>query len=158
MRHRPLALAIALLIATDCASGHRPAPAPRESTAADSLADLTGQCRREAEVTVHVENQSSMDVEITFGPYSPGRAAQGLSHTTYRVPRPYLQQSIWLRARGALQTEGPSEVRTEFVACSDATLIIGARPNHSFFYGALIESPPGRPKRGDTTGVLGTPH
>jgi hypothetical protein len=156
MSHPPLVLVLALVLG--CASGQHPAPTPQDSTAADSLAiDLTGACRREAGVTVHVENQSSMDVEITFGPYAPGRAAAGLSHTTYRVPRPYLRESIWLRGRGALQTEGPVEVRTEFVACNDATLIIGARPSQSYFYGALIESPPPRPKRGDTTGASGAP-
>ncbi len=148
---------LGVVLVLGCASGRHPAPAPQDSTATEPPAvDLTDECRRGAAVTVHVENRSSLDVEITFGPYAPGRAAQGMSNTTYRVPRPYLLQSIWLRARGGLQTEGAAEIRTEPVSCNDATLIIGTPPSHSFFYGDLIEAPAPRRKHDDTVGVSST--
>jgi hypothetical protein len=97
-------------------------------------------------VTVHVDNQSSMDVQISFGAYTPGRAAPGLTRTSYQVGRTYLQSDIRLRiARGGLEVGTPPPIPTEFVVCNDATLIIGPRPRFSFFYGDLVRSPSRNP-------------
>jgi hypothetical protein len=92
-------------------------------------------------VTVHVQNRSSMDVEISFGSYTAARAALGLTQTTYSVPRTHLDGVIRLRiVRGGLQTGAPPRVPTEAVDCNDATLIIGAQPQYSFFYGEELRT------------------
>lgn len=146
----PRLLGLTLLVG--CASGHGAAPAPDPAAAADSVAaaDL-GVCDRQPLVTVHVVNQGSFDVQISFGPYTPARAAPGFSRTAYDVIRTYLQSSIVLRiARGGVAVEPPTVIPTEFVVCNDATLIIGARPSTSFFYGDLVRT--GVPEqRRDTT-------
>jgi hypothetical protein len=148
----PRLLGLALVFG--CASGQHPAPEPRDSTAAESLAvELDEACRPEATVIVHVENQSSTDMEITFGPYTAARATEGFSQATYRVPRTYLRQDILLRVRGGLQVNPPSRIPTEHVVCNDATLIIGPRPSNSFFYGDLVDLPPPRRQKHDTTGT-----
>jgi hypothetical protein len=100
-----------------------------------------------------VDNQSSFDVQIVFGSYAPARAAPGFSRTTYDVVRTYLQSSIVLRiARGGVAVERPTVIPTEFVVCNDATLIIGARPSTSFFYGDLVRTPaPRRPPKSDSS-------
>jgi predicted alpha/beta superfamily hydrolase len=112
------------------------------------LAGATGrglaqeQCERRATVTVHVDNTSSTDVDITFGSYRPARAAPGLSRTTYNVSRTNLRGSIRLRiARGGLQIGTPPPVPTEDVDCNDATLIIGPDLRSSFFYGSQLAVP-----------------
>jgi len=146
---------VPLLFLLGCASGRSPAPAPADSTAAvDAAAGREGVCDRTAAVTVHVDNQSSMDVEISFGLYTPHRAALGFAQTSYRVARNYLTQSIQLRViRGGLQVGGPATIPTEYVVCNDATLIINSTPHNSFFYGDALRVPTPRAKRdpGDTT-------
>lgn len=102
-----------------------------------------GVCERTATVTVHVHNQSSADVRISFGHYTPARAAPGFSRTTYNIARAYLDDDIRLRIeRGGLEVRTPAPVPTEFVVCNDATLVIGPRPEYSFFYGDKLRGPP----------------
>jgi hypothetical protein len=142
---------VGLMLVVGCAAGRGGAPAPDAATA-DSAAAMAGVCDRQATVTVHVHNQSSFDIDLTFGTYAPAREAPGFSSTTYEVPRTYLNQPIRLRiARGGVATERPTLVPTEFVVCNDATLIIGARPSTSFFHGDLVRSPSPRPRDPDTT-------
>lgn len=131
--------ALGLLSFLGCATAREPA-VPEDSTDREGVAEGTdAACQRRATVTVHVDNRGSADVQISFGPYTPVRAAPGFSKTTYDVPRPYLTDDIRLRIeRGGLQLHVPPPVPTEFVACNDATLIIGARPRYSFFYGAKL--------------------
>jgi hypothetical protein len=106
---------------------------------ARAAAQQDGVCERRSTVTVHVENNSSMDVAISFGSYTPARAAAGFSRTTYDVARANLQGSIGLRImRGGVQQGAPPRVPTEAVVCNDATLIIGAQPSYSFFYGDVL--------------------
>jgi hypothetical protein len=144
-----------LLFLLGCAAGRSPGPAPADSSAAvDSAAAREGVCNRTSVVTVHVDNQSSMDVELSFGLYTAHRASLGFSQTTYRVARSYLTQSIRIRVvRGGLQVGGPATISTEYVVCNDATLIIGSSPRTSFFYGDVLRTPTPRDKRdpGDTT-------
>lgn len=129
-----------LLLLLGCAGGRAPAPAPEAPADTGRVAaEEAGWCVRQAGVTLHVENRGSADVEITFGAYwTPGRAAPGLSRTTYRVPRAYLAGYIGLRIRGGLRLGPRRWIPTEYVVCNDATLIIGAEPGHSFFYGDLV--------------------
>jgi hypothetical protein len=84
-----------------------------------------------------------MDVQISFGPYTPARAADGFSRTTFQVPRPYVENyDIGLTIlRGGLQIGGPATIPTEYVICNDATLIIGPRPRYSFFHGDVLHEP-----------------
>jgi hypothetical protein len=128
---------LGLLLFLGCATAHDPASLPEDTTDRESpVHEPDGKCERRATVTVHVDNRSSMDVQISFGPYTPARAAQGLSRTTYEVSRYYLEGYIRLRiARGGLQVGTTPPVLTEPVVCNDATLIIGPRPRYSFFYG-----------------------
>lgn len=106
--------------------------------------ELVGEgrtCERAAAITVHVRNQHSADVSIAFGSYAPARAATGFSETTYKVARPYLDDSIRLRIiRGALG-EGTVRIPTEPVVCNDATLLIGPRLSYSYFYGDKLREP-----------------
>jgi len=146
---------LGLALVCGCASGRHPTPAPRDSTAAQPpVVEMDEACRPEAVVTVHVDNRSSMDMEVTFGPYAAARAVDAFSQTTYRVPRTYLKQDIVLRVHAGLQVEKASRIPTEYVVCNDATLIIGPRPSNSYFYGDLIYAPSRRQKHDDTTGVL----
>lgn len=140
---------LGLLLVLGCASRPDSAPVPEDAAVGDrAAAARDGVCERQAAVTVHVDNKSSMDVEISFGPYTPRRAAPGLSRTTYQVARTYLQSDIRLRiARGGLEVGTPPTVPTEDVVCNDATLIIGPRPRYSFFYGDLLGRPSREPER-----------
>ena len=125
---------LGLLLVLGCATGRGSA----DPTGAEHVVDegTVGGCERRATITVHVDNRSSMDIAISFGSYGPPRPALGFSRTTYDVPRHYLQGSIRLRiARGGLQERTPPAVATEPVLCNDASLIIGPRPQYSFFYG-----------------------
>jgi len=91
---------------------------------------------RNATVTVRVDNQSSMDLQITFGSYRPARVAEGFSRTIYQIARIYLQHSVRLEVlRGGTQVGGPAVIPTEPVFCNTATLVIGAAPRYSIFYG-----------------------
>jgi predicted alpha/beta superfamily hydrolase len=135
---------LSLVLVLGCTTARGSAPVPADSTAAEPAADeAVSACQRGAIVTVHVENGSSFDMEISFGGYKTDRAVAGFSHTTYRVPRYYLQSPIqlWI-ARGGLEVNVPSPVKTEPVFCNDATLIIGPRPIYSYFYGDLVGVPP----------------
>jgi hypothetical protein len=129
---------IALLLVLGCARSQDGAPAPTTATEDAPAAGASASvCQRLATVTVHVVNRSAADVAVSFGGYSPARAASGRSRTTCDVSRPYLQRAIRLRiARGGLQVGRPARVATEPVVCNDATLIIGAEPTSRFFYGA----------------------
>jgi len=133
---------LSFLLVLGCATARSSAPAPNEPSDSVSAADERDVgCAFDGTVTVHVENRSSMDVRIAFGPYAPFRAAQGFSRTTYDVPRHYLRSDIRLTMeRGGLAVQAAPPVITEEVVCNDATLLIGARPNYSFFYGDLMEA------------------
>ena len=131
-----------LMFVLGCAAGRAPGPTPNEPTDSVSAADEgDAGCKWDATVTVHVDNRSSMDMGIVFGPYAPVRATHGFSQTTYRVPRHYLQSAIKLSVvGGGLEVSIPPPVSTEPVVCNDATLIIGPQPNYSFFYGDFVEA------------------
>lgn len=137
---------LGLLLLCGCAANRPPAPATEQPTGDEEAVDEAGAgCVRRANVAVFVDNQSSLDVEITFGSYKAARPAHGFSQTTFSVPRYYLQDYILVRiARGGLEVSDPPPVRTEFVVCNDATLVIGPRPAYTFFYGDRIvtRSPP----------------
>ena len=108
-----------------------------DSTAAEDL-----YCVRNATVTVRVDNQSSMDLQITFGSYRPARVAEGFSRTTYQIARFHLQHSVRLEVlRGGTQVGGPAVIATEPVFCNVATLVIGAAPQYSIFYGDALREP-----------------
>ncbi|MBT8462044.1 MAG: hypothetical protein KJO44_05925, partial [Gemmatimonadetes bacterium] len=88
-----LALAIGCASAPDQGADSSPDSAPEDVV-----------CARNATVTVHVDNRSSMDLRITFGSYRPARPADGFSRTTYQIARYYLQRSIRLEVlRGGMQ-------------------------------------------------------
>lgn len=126
-----------------CAAGSGPDPTPAPAATADSaVAEMDVGCVRQSAVAVHVDNQSTMDVEISFGSYTAARAAPGMAQTTYRVLRTYLESRIRLRIlRGGMQQGAPPVVETEPVVCNDATLIIGSQLTNSFFYGDLVAAP-----------------
>lgn len=134
---------LCLFLVLGCAAGRAHDPARDGRADSERVVDEQGGgCEWRGTVTVHVENRSSADVQISFGPYTPARAAPGLSRTTYRVPREYLRSDIRLATvRGGLDVGTPPPVATEPVVCSDATLIIGSHIRYSFFYGAVLESP-----------------
>lgn len=136
---------LVLILVLGCAGSGIPRPAPTASNDTAGVGD--GQdavCDRQAEVTVHVDNRSSMSVQLSFGAFTPARAALGFARTTYSVPRYYLEHDIRLRIVGGGLALGMSPpVSTEPVDCNDATLIIGPRPRYSFFYGDLIPAPAG---------------
>lgn len=143
---------VGLLVFFGCAAN--PAPQPEDLSDAERAALGTDQvCERRGTVTVHVDNKSSLDVQIAFGSYAPTRAAPGFSLTRYRVPRYHLGNPIRLRiARGGLQVTTPPPVPTEHVVCNDATLVIGSQLRYSTFYGeklrwlsAAEEEAPGPP-------------
>jgi len=144
---------LALVLVVGCASHQRAATTPADSTAqVDAAAAASGVCLRQAAVTVHVLNRGSSDVQISFGAYTPARAAQGFSSTTYKISRSYLTGAIQLRIlRGGLQIGGPARITTEPVVCNDATLVIGPEPRISFFYGDLIREPAGKKTKPDST-------
>lgn len=131
---------LGLLLLLGCTAGRAPAPAVEPPTDDETAVDEPDTwCVRQANVTVHVDNRSSMNVQIAFGQYTPARAALGLSQTTYSVSRADLEAPIRLRiVGGGLALGTPPPVATEPVLCNDATLIIGPRPRYSFFYGDLV--------------------
>ena len=99
-------------------------------------------CKRDAMVTVRVYNEGSLAVELAFGAYRPARIAEAFERTTYQVPRSYLRNPIALRvARGGLQVGPNPRIDTEPVVCNIATLVIGATPRYSVFYGDVIYEP-----------------
>jgi len=134
---------LGLLLVLGCASGRAPEPSPRQAAdTASAVEDQQVVCARAGNVTVHVDNRSSFSIEISFGSYTPARAALGLSWTTYSVPRYYLEGNILLRiVGGGLELSASPSIPTEPVACNDATLLIGPRPRYSFFYGDLVQMP-----------------
>ena len=131
---------LGLLLLLGCAAGRAPAPAVETPSDDETAVDEPGAgCVRQANVTVHVDNRSSMNVQIAFGQYTPARAALGLSQTTYSVTRADLEGTIRLKiVGGGLALGTPPPIATEPVMCNDATLIIGPRPRYSFFYGDLV--------------------
>ena len=136
-----LARLLGLVLLFGCATTRGPVPVSPDSSSAEGALDQA--CQRKAAVTVHVVNESSFDIEISFGGYMSHRAVEGFSRTTYRVPRYYLENPIRLRiARGGLEVDQPPPVHPEPVYCNDATLVIGPRPSYSYFYGDLVEVPP----------------
>ena len=151
---RTLVLTLLALLA-GCASAPepRPDPSPDAAAAADHPAEELTEgsdsttaedlyCVRNATVTVRVDNQSSMDLQITFGSYRPARVAEGFSRTTYQIARSHLQHSVRLEVlRGGTQVGGPAVIPTEPVFCNVATLVIGARPQYSIFYGDALREP-----------------
>ena len=97
---------------------------------------------REATVTVRVDNRSSFDIQVRFGSYRPSRVALGFSRTTYQIARYYLERSVELVIlRGGVQQRGPAVIPTEPVFCNIATLVIGASPEYSIFYGDVLREP-----------------
>lgn len=97
---------------------------------------------RDATVTVRVYNEGSVAVQLAFGPYRPARAAEAFSRTSYQVPRPHLNQPVVIRiARGGLQVGPDAQIQTEAVVCNIATLVVGAQPRYSVFYGDVIYEP-----------------
>ncbi len=151
---RTLVLTLLALLA-GCASAPETVPDPSPDavpTAEDLAQDLTEDgdstaaedlyCVRNATVTVRVDNQSSMDLRVTFGSYRPARVAEGVSRTIYQIARIYLQHSVRLEVlRGGTQVGGPAVIPTEPVFCNVATLVIGARPQYSIFYGDALREP-----------------
>ena len=98
-----------------------------------------GVCRLKATVDVRVDNRSSTDVRIWFGSYSAARLALGFTRTIYQVPRVHLQGDVRIDIEhGGLQIGTPPPVPTEPVVCNVATLVIGARPRYSVFYGDAL--------------------
>jgi len=139
---------LALLVG--CASAPDPGPDPAlesEPTEGELAGDSASAaedlvCRRNATVTVRVENRSSMDLKIGFGSYRPARVADGFSRTTYQIARYHLQGAIRLEVlRGGTQLGGPTTIQTEPVFCNNAALVIGSRPEYSIFYGDVILGP-----------------
>jgi hypothetical protein len=125
-----------------CASGRPPGGSAGVETDGAS-GEIEGTCPRRGMVTVHVDNRSSFDVWIAFGPWTPARAATGFARTTYTVSRSYLENYDIMVGieRGGLAVRPPARVQTEWVICNDATLVIGSRPEYSFFYGDRLREP-----------------
>jgi hypothetical protein len=152
-RTRAFVTALVLFVLAGCASSPEPPPdaTPTEqaglvdSTAvADDTAAVDGRafCEREATVTVRVENKSSFDIRIAFGSYRPARLAAGFSRTTFQIARYLLRYDLRLEiVRGGLQVGPPAVIPTEPVFCNIATLVIGARPQFSVFYGDELMTP-----------------
>jgi hypothetical protein len=137
----PRALVVFLFLG--CASAQDTAPLSEDIPAdRDTTLGQDDACVYRATVTVRVENQSSFDIQVRFGSYRPARVAEGFSRTTYQVARAYLQGAVRLDIlRGGMQLGGPAVIQTEPVFCSTATLVIGARPEYSVFYGDALREP-----------------
>lgn len=146
--------ALVLFLLAGCASNPDPETTPDDPTDGDVVSAAeqatvededeagSGVCRRAATVAVVVDNQSSYDLKLRFGPQPVARIAPGFTRTTYHVPRSYLyvevQISIW---RGGLQVGRDAVIPTEPVFCNDATLVVGSQPRYSIFYGAELHEP-----------------
>ena len=120
------------------------APAERETADPDEVIEEINEkvCVRNAAVTVRVYNKSTTGVRLQFGSYAPARIAEALERTNYAVARVHLDRVVRIEvARGGLQLGGPAFIPTEAVACNIATLVIGARPHFSVFYGDEIFEP-----------------
>ena len=140
------------LLFLGCATARDPARQDERTDDEVAAAAETDTCIRTATVTVRVDNESSLDVRIVFGPYSPVRIADGFSRTTYEVPRAYLRYAVRLEiARGGLQVGTPPPVPTEQVVCNIATLVIGASPRYSVFYGDELFAPQPDPESAPDT-------
>ena len=147
---RTLVLALLTLLA-GCASTPEQETDPAAtatSTEAAPAAESYGpstealRCVREATVTVRVENRSSYDIQVRFGSYRPSRVALGFSRTTYQIARYHLERAVELVIlRGGAQQGGPAVIPTEPVFCNVATLVIGASPEYSIFYGDFLREP-----------------
>ena len=147
---RALILALLTLL-VGCASTSEPGNDPPAATAAtegglaaesDASSAEVLRCVREATVTVRVENRSSYDIQVRFGSYRPSRVALGFSRTTYQIARYYLERSVELVIlRGGSQLGGPAVIPTEPIFCNVATLVIGASPEYSVFYGDFLREP-----------------
>lgn len=146
------ALILALLaLQVGCASTQEPETDPPAATASteggltaesDGNSEEVLRCVREATVTVRVDNRSSYDIQIRFGSYRPSRVALGFSRTTYQIARYYLERSVELVIlRGGSQSGGPAVIPTEPIFCNVATLVIGASPEYSIFYGDFLREP-----------------
>ncbi len=153
---------LGILLLLSCAAGRGSAPGPEDAAAGERAVDQSARgCARRANVTVHVDNKSSMDMNVAFGPYAPARVARGFTRSTYSVPRYYVE-SYYIRiriARGGLQVGTPPPIPTEYVVCNDATLLIGSQPQYSFFYGDLFgaipeEQEPSVPVTVDEQGIM----
>ena len=148
---------LVLALLTGCASSPEAGPAASSTAADTSIAADTPLCEREATVTVRVDNKSSFDIRIAFGSYRPARLADGFSRTNFQVARHLLRYDLRLEIiRGGLQVGPPAMIQTEPIFCNVATLVIGSRPEYSFFYGDEWNTPKkGRPAEEDEEG--GTP-
>jgi len=135
--------ALVVLLFLGCASAQDTAPLSEDIPAdQDAALEQDDACVREATVTVRVENQSSVGIQIRFGSYRPARVAEGFSRTTYQIARVYLKDEVRLEIlRGGVQLGGPAVIQTEPVFCNTATLVIGARPEYSVFYGDALREP-----------------
>ena len=137
-----MALLTLLALLPGCASAPETGPPATPGTAPESTSTEVLRCVREATVTVRVDNKSSFDIQIRFGSYRPSRVALGFSRTTYQIARYYLEQSVELVIlRGGAQQGGPAVIPTEPVFCNVATLVIGASPEYSIFYGDVLREP-----------------
>jgi len=142
---------LALTGVAGCASSPEPPPGEPDMQEADASGDSAAAlsdtlsdsaCRLEVTVAVLVVNRSSFDLEVYFDGYRAGRTAEGFTRTTYQVPRYRLHRSVTLNIlRGGLQLGGPAHIPVEQVFCNDATLLIGARPTQSVFYGDKLYTP-----------------
>jgi len=131
---------LGLMLLVGCLGGRAREPAPAAAgDSARATEEAPEVCQRVADVTVYVDNRSSFSIQISFGSYTPAREVLGLTRTTYRVPRYYLEGDIRLKiVGGGIELGAAPLIPTEPVACNDATLIIGPRPRYSFFYGELV--------------------
>jgi len=137
---------LVLFLVLGCVTTHDPGSQPEdpaEDESASAAEESTDKvCVRDATVTVRVENQSSMDLQITFGSYRAARPAEGFSRTTYNIPRVHLQSYVRIQIlRGGLQVGPAPLIQTEPVFCNIATLVIGSRPRYSIFYGDELLEP-----------------
>lgn len=141
---RALILALLAVLGACASAPEQETDPPATATTASTEAASTGalRCVREATVTVRVENRSSYDIQIRFGSYRPSRVALGFSRTTYQIARYHLERAVELVIlRGGAQQGGPAVIPTEPIFCNVATLVIGASPEYSIFYGDFLREP-----------------
>jgi hypothetical protein len=112
-------------------------------------ASSEGACVPAVTVAVVIVNRSSYDLEVYFDGYRAGRTADGFTRTTYQVPRYRLHRAVTLNIlRGGLQVGGPASIPVEQVYCNDATILVGAVPRQSIFYGDKLYVPEPSPNDG----------